>query len=314
MDVRIHEYHVPPLENVAKVLQEGLQKSFTEVSVTVEDCPDLKKAPFHLAAEGLSGLPRICDIGGVPYLIPLAQPEKRYNYEEVASLAGVPDGFFVGAGAGPCHIIGTNSELMPNIKCSGGSGSLTRNETHYARICEDGKSHLMEKVPNGTADFCLMGNVFLSQGKPGKALRLRLKRRTGSDNLTTAIRKILLETFGPDKPVGLGGVFLISKGKAKLHIMPAFSKTALTSDEDVDKWLHYFEFRAPLICLSVMSSCDPGWDLRIDHTHCFSTHGAGGHYHCDTTPDEVEYECWFNVAEKLVRVDQPKETHQIGRD
>lgn len=47
------------------VLQRDLMESFKEVSVGVEDCPDLTKAPFHLAAEGLSGSPRICDVGGV---------------------------------------------------------------------------------------------------------------------------------------------------------------------------------------------------------------------------------------------------------
>jgi len=55
-------------------------------------------------------------------------------------------------------------------------------------------------------------------------------------------------------------------------------------------------------------------DLRIDHTHCFSHHGEGGHYHYDTTPDEVEYEGIFVLADKLVRVDRPKETHMVGRD
>ena len=29
----------------------------------------------------------------------------------------------------------------------------------------------------------------------------------------------------------------------------------------------------------------------------FSRHGDGGHYHYDTTPDEVEYVGYFNLAE-----------------
>ena len=29
----------------------------------------------------------------------------------------------------------------------------------------------------------------------------------------------------------------------------------------------------------------------------FSRHGDGGHYHYDTTPDEVEYIGYFNLAE-----------------
>lgn len=55
-------------------------------------------------------------------------------------------------------------------------------------------------------------------------------------------------------------------------------------------------------------------DLRVEHTHCFSDHGEGGHYHYDTTPEEVEYLGYYTVAEHIYRVDRPKVTHQVGRD
>ena len=57
-----------------------------------------------------------------------------------------------------------------------------------------------------------------------------------------------------------------------------------------------------------------GLDLRVEHTHCFSMHGQGGHYHYDMTPKEVEYVAYYNVAEKIFRVDAPVATHQVGRD
>lgn len=55
-------------------------------------------------------------------------------------------------------------------------------------------------------------------------------------------------------------------------------------------------------------------DLRVEHTHCFSTHGDGGHYHEDVTPEQVVYEGYFTPAERLFRIDRPSETHGIGRD
>ncbi|KAH6934151.1 hypothetical protein HPB50_021050 [Hyalomma asiaticum] len=82
----------------------------------------------------------------------------------------------------------------------------------------------------------------------------------------------------------------------------------------MNSWLKFFEMEAPLVCLSVFVSHDPGWDLRIEHTHCFSDHKQGGHYHYDTTPEEVEYLGYFNVAECMFRIDAPVSTHQIGRD
>lgn len=57
-----------------------------------------------------------------------------------------------------------------------------------------------------------------------------------------------------------------------------------------------------------------GFDLRVEHTHCFSHHGEGGHYHTDTTPETVEYLGYFVLAEFLFRIDRPKETHMVGRD
>lgn len=55
-------------------------------------------------------------------------------------------------------------------------------------------------------------------------------------------------------------------------------------------------------------------DLRMEHFHCYSNHGDGGHYHYDTTPNEVEYRGYFNIAEYMFRIDKPLETHAIGRD
>ncbi|GBO21390.1 Ester hydrolase C11orf54, partial [Araneus ventricosus] len=57
-----------------------------------------------------------------------------------------------------------------------------------------------------------------------------------------------------------------------------------------------------------------GLNMRVEHTHCFSDHGVGGHYHEDTTPEEVEYEGYFNLAETLYRIDQPHEVFDFGKD
>src|SRR6185437_7018757 len=111
--------------------------------------------------------------------------------------------------------------------------------------------------------------VFSSDGQPGQVLRIRTKKRIGKDNFVTAMRTTLKQTYG-DQHLGLGGVFLIKSGKAKLHIMPDFSKTPLTTDDQVNQWLTFHEMSAPLVCLSVFRSPDPGLDVRVDHPHCFS--------------------------------------------
>ncbi len=40
--------------------------------------------------------------------------------------------------------------------------------------------------------------------------------------------------------------------------------------------------------------------LRLEHTHCFSFHGEGGHYHYDTTPADVKYVGYYSLAERFM--------------
>ena len=49
-----------------------------------------------------------------------------------------------------------------------------------------------------------------------------------------------------------------------------------------------------LIALTVMLTDKPetakNSNVRLEHTHFFSQDfNEGGHYHCDVTPDEIEY-------------------------
>jgi len=46
-----------------------------------------------------------------------------------------------------------------------------------------------------------------------------------------------------------------------------------------------------------------GLNLRMDHFHCFSEHGDGGHFHYDVTPAEAEYVGYFSIPEYMFRVD-----------
>ncbi|KAK2158026.1 hypothetical protein LSH36_178g00031 [Paralvinella palmiformis] len=123
------QLHVPLLEEVAKVLKDGLSKNFSEVSVSVVDCPDLTKDPFMLAEKGLCGSPRLAEIGAVSYLLPEVKRDKKYNLDQIASLSELPAGFMIGAGAGPADVLGFCCELMPNLKADNG-----RNNTHYCKV------------------------------------------------------------------------------------------------------------------------------------------------------------------------------------
>jgi hypothetical protein len=290
----------PSLEELVPCITAGLQSNFKEVSVEVTECPDLRQEPFRLAAEGLSGNARIADIGGQRNFVPTLKLDRKYSMLDMAKLMemSTEKGFLLGAGAGPFHVLGMNAELIPNL---GYEGQRITNLTHYAKV--DGRGGCMcEKIISD--EFALIGNLFGSEGRPGPVLKIFAKTRTGKMNFTHAIQRALKAEYG-ERTISMGGTFVIRKGKANLHVMPDFPKTPFKSRGDVLGWLRYFDMSAPLVCLSVFHSHDPGLELNLEHTHCFSSHGEGGHYHDDTTPEEVEYEAFLNVASTIYRIDGP---------
>ncbi|OCT48531.1 Ester hydrolase C11orf54 like protein [Cladophialophora carrionii] len=321
----------PSLSTLAESISAGLSSNFRHSSCTVSTPPDLTLPPYHLAAPGLTGSPRIVDIGGPPNLSPAPDLTKKYDLLSVAHQAemSTSTGFMLGAGAGPFHVVGQNSELMPNFAYGTAAGGQdlrdVRNRTHYAKIKPD-ESVCCARIPNDSTAFALMCNLFCSDGLPGPCLHVTSKSRNGPLNFTQTIQGALKSSFG-DRLISIGGVFLIKRGTAKLHVMPDFPSEPFKSRDDVDKWLRYFDMgftdneHGPLVCLTVLhSGDDDGLALRMEHTHCFTVSGSGdatvdgpaettkgGHYHydLDDTKEEIEYEGWFNVARYLYRLDQP---------
>ena len=317
MQVKRHQLFQPEETEFLQVLRQGLSTNYREVQVQFTTCPNLKEHPYHLASEGICGSPRLADVGGVPYLVPgpAAYRQRVYDLRHVCSQVDVPEGFVLGASACSKHFLGTNAELMPNSMHG-------FNNTHTARMVtgtEDPDAHTTERYHS--TEFTLLGNLFISEGRIGRALHVRVKNRIGSKkSLISCMQKIIADHYGltDDKIIGLGGCFVsLGKTRTKIHIMPDFSETPLNSDEDVANWLKFYETQAPVSHLSFSTSGDvTGFDIRTEHTHSFSGHGDGGHYHGDCNQDgaDVEYEGYFSLCEFVYRIDQPQVTHLIGRD
>ncbi|XP_038215461.1 ester hydrolase C11orf54-like [Zerene cesonia] len=307
--------YTPPLEEVAEVLSRGLRKTFESVSVSAEECPDLRKAPFDLTTSGLTGNAKLIELGGPPYLVPLVQRDKIYDLAALLRHLGRDPALLAGAGAGPWPYIGVNCEGIINMAVRDGSveqGTRIVSVTPVGAAKGSGR-FLQQQLPNNETRTALLGNYLLSEGKPGKVIKVEVKKRIGPSNFITAIRETLKEHYG-DKVVGLGGAFVLRAGKVKHHVMPDFSSSPLCSDSDVDAWLHYFEMSAPIMHVGTLVTGDMGLDLRVQHFHGYSAHGEGGHYHYDTTPAEAHYEGYFALADAVVRLDRPPATHSIGRD
>lgn len=221
-------FHVPSLEELAEVLQKGLKDNFAHVQVSVVDCPDLTKEPFTFPVKGICGQTRIAEVGGVPYLLPLVNKKKVYDLNEIAKEIKLPGAFILGAGAGPFHTLGFNSEFMPIVQTASEHHQPV-NGSYFARANPaDGKC-LLEKYSQKYPDFgcALLANLFASEGQPGKVIEVRAKKRTGEHNFVSCMRQTLEKHYG-DKPVGMGGTFLVQKGKVKAHIMVSAASAVCT--------------------------------------------------------------------------------------
>lgn len=303
----------PSLEELAGKISDPLSSNFEYSNVEVVQCPDLRRAPFNLATEGLSGNERIADVGGQANLFPSPRLDNIWSMRDLATAMDmdVNKGSLIGAGAGPFHQVGRNCELVPNLSWDGNL-AIIDNQSYLAQITDTGEVSVERST---SLDCALMVNLYGSSGLPGPVLKITARKRKGQEkSFTECIRKAVIAAYGESKPVSLGGAFLVKTGKALFHVMPDFppkEELPFESRKQVDDWLTYHDFEAPVVCLCVMHSADPGkkMDLRIEHTHAFSARAnAGGHYHyeADGSADDIEYEGYFNTASVIYRIARPE--------
>ncbi|XP_017890089.1 ester hydrolase C11orf54 homolog [Ceratina calcarata] len=311
IDIVRRDLFVPSLDEIRDVLKEGLVKNFGEVEVEIVDCPDLTQEPFTLAASGLNGSPTVLEIGGPSFLLPMVQREKVYDVQQLLNhLQYGKDALVIGAGAGPWPYLKSNCELMTNMVVS---QSNVRNETRIASVNKTNGNCVLGTLPSSETRLALLANLFVSEGKPGKVLKVHAKKRTGNDDFIASMQKAIAQRY-QDNLVGLGGTFLMKDGKIKQHVMPDFSTTPLNTEAKLNKWLQFYNMSTPLIAVGTFVSSETDLDLRVQHFHSFSHHGEGGHYHIDTTPETIEYLGYFNLGTTLYRIDKPATGVQFGKD
>lgn len=215
----------------------------------------------------------------------------------------------MGASCSPFVVTNNIGEYMPNLlmtKNEHTNKTLVHHGSWFAKMNCDKLSYTTRRFDSDLIN--MLGNVFVSENKTGPIIKVHAKRRIHDDgkSITEAIAKILSQLF-PEQAVSMGGVFLIKSGSINVHVMPCeFGAEPLDTIDKINNWLNFFDAQAPIVCQTVFHSKDNNLDLRIEHSHCFSDHDQGGHYHYDTSPDTIEYEMYLNFADDLYRVDQAK--------
>ena len=296
------------LDEICKALQLGLSNNYKEVNVSVVDCPNLRN--WNCPAEGINGNQKIIDVGGEPYMHDPKFLGTEFDYEEISKKIGSEKSYALGAGSGAMSCLnGHCGELIINENLI-----TDESKSIIARVSED-KKCVVEKY--SARKHGGLGNIFYTDGKQGKVVKLSIKKRNGREgSLPQAIRTALVENLKiKNNHLALAGVFRIINGKIRSHVQPDYKDIKHKYYDSklmkcVKDFLQFYEPVGPeLQCYSVLWTGDPtGGNLNLresgehTHFHSYNHYKDAGHYHFDVTPDEIEYEGYFNTAKEVHRV------------
>jgi len=307
--VRTAKLTVPPVADVQAALTDVLRENYAEASVDIVDCPDLRAWGLCQAGLSLDAKNVLVDVGGEPFNHdPFYNQTVKFSMDKVAEAAGFAGAKILAAGACAAEVIdGHWGEMTATLDLKTGE-----NKSKSATVRPDRSSCQQDYPSLLHGGLC---NLHLSDGASGKVFRIRIKGRKGDQiSLPQTLRKGLAKF--PE--CGLGGVFKVLNGKVKAHIQPDLCMCP-EGYYDIGKmcctkpFLRFYEgeesMGPDLVCISSMWSGDPtGGALHLrgsgEHTHFFSESQKDqtGHYHGDTTPEDIEYEGYFVLGTEIARV------------
>ena len=297
------------LGKISEALQKGLDNNFNKVSISVEDCRNLKE--WGCPAEGIPGNERIIDVGGEPYMHDPKHIGAEFDYEKISKMIGSEKSYALGASSGAMTCLyGHCGELVINENLI-----TSESKSIIARVGKN-KECIVEKYT--ARKHGGLGNIYYTDGKRGKVIKIKIKGRSGNQgSLPQAIRSALSENLPiiGNGHIALAGVFRILNGKIKSHVQPDYAdiKHEYYDPKQMKCVKDFLQFYEPvgseLQCYSVLWTGDPTGgilDLRESgehtHFHSYTKKNVAGHYHFDVTPDEIEYEGYFNIAKEVHRV------------
>ena len=297
------------LDKISDALQSGLSSNYKVVEVSIVDCPNLRD--WDCPSEGISGNQKIIDVGGEPYMHDPKFIGAEFDYEEISKMIGSEKSYALGAGSGAMSCLdGHCGELVINENLI-----TDESKSIIARVGKN-KECIAEKYT--ARKHGGLGNVFYTDGIRGKVIKIKIKGRSGEQgSLTQAMRKALSDNLKikNNDHIALAGVFRILNGKIRSHVQPDYKdiKHEYYDPEQmkcVKDFLQFYEPVGPeLQGYCVLWTGDPtGGNLNLresgehTHFHSYTKENVAGHYHFDVTPEEIEYEGYFNTAEEVHRV------------
>jgi hypothetical protein len=211
----------------------------------------------------------------------------------------------IGPGAADQTHLGTNGEVVFNMTLDQYNKIITQRS--YSAIVSKDETQQSLYQPKTCGPFQHIMISSIDQTKSTILFEIDVQERLSDEdeeenNFISVIRRSLKQYS--NEPIALGGIFRVEKGTVKAHVMPDFLHEDLTTKQQVDQWLNFYDMHSPLNCLSVLLTEDiNNVGFRLEHSHFFSDHGQAGHYHFDITPKEIHYRGYFIVCNEAILVD-----------
>lgn len=310
----------PSLLRIRNDVQAVLQQHFDNAEVSIIKCPDLRESPFHLVAPGISGNTVIMEMGGPEFLWKQPMPDAKNSWKILDPSNQIhrrSSAFVIGAGRSHRTF---NSEIATNFICS--KDRRITNKSYFNFVNAQGKCE-SEVITNPNHVICDQhGSFFISNGTTGCVFKMCAKGRRTNMNFPSVIQSALETSYEPNYFIGLGGIFVINNGIVRNEIRrPSFAS---------DSSSKIFDTFTPLVAVGTILSRHKhiihhqkiyGKDAEPTHLesnittqnfHTFAYNGdRGGHFINDITPDDIEYEGYFNLAKMFIRVSPPQRTYEL---
>lgn len=316
-DYRIHRFPLNiPVDDQREKLVETIEKTMKEIYQNVKirlvsddeaASMDLSGAPWHLASKNLGENGFFCQLGGAKNVEMKKGHHIRFDISSALDQLAIrnEETLVIGPGAADRTCLSINGELIVNLTMD--QYNKVVRQRSYSSIVSNGQAeqNSYESQTCGPFQHLMISSV---KSKPtGILFEIDVEQRLSDENeeennFISVLRRSLKEFS--TKPMGLGGIFRIEKGTIKAHVMPDFLDEDLTTKDQVDQWLKFYDMNAPLNCFSVVLTDDINKSgFRLEHSHFFSEHGQAGHYHFDTTPKDVRYRGYFLVCTEAILID-----------
>ncbi|KAL6437399.1 hypothetical protein ACFW04_005113 [Cataglyphis niger] len=302
-------FFTPSLEDLRNVLYVALNPYFEEFEIEVVSCPCLTRAPYNLAAAGLSGNTGILELGTFDNFYPSPWTDKAYSIHGMLSRCN-DDVFVIGSGFAAQPSMPYNGHLTMNAIVSANPTNVINNSCiAYEDPSTDQRKLEIINDPN-KIKCCLFGHFFFSEDKRGPMIKIRAKGRRSRSSIIALIQKVLANRCQDQSLIGLGIVLVLNGGQSEQRFLPNdFVRFFYNEIKD------YYDLLSPsslncinLIALGAVVSKQlmhfVGNDNRvflIDNISMFNTFShdeSFGNFYNDVTPEETEYIVYINTAQE----------------